>query len=93
MSKVVIVNKSNRKEFMDKMGVFQIMKDGKPVLKNNGKPWAGRTKSMGNYYGIIVGGQKYLNVKQRGAWTEGCEIYFTEMTPEEFKKKRHKQDG
>lgn len=84
MSKTVIITKDNRKEFMGKIGLFQVMKDGQPVLNSKNKPWKGKTRNMGNYYGIIIGGQKYTSVKQRGAWQDGYELHFTEMTEQEL---------
>ena len=84
MSKTVIVTKENRGKFWEKMGTFQVMNDGQPVMNKKGKPWKGKTRNMANYFGIIVGGQKYESVKQRGAWQDGYEIHFTEMTEQEF---------
>ncbi|MCL2017496.1 MAG: hypothetical protein FWG80_01825 [Alphaproteobacteria bacterium] len=72
------INKANRKQYVGVQGVYAVLSDNKPVLKTNGKPWSGRTNSMGNYYGVIVGSAKYTEYVKLGAvWCDGYKIMFT----------------
>lgn len=78
----VFVTHVNRKNFMGIKGIYNVIdKEGNPVLKNNGKPWSGRTFSMGNYFGVIVGSGKYQNVRLGATWKEGYKIKFTPAEP------------
>ena len=73
----IFINKYNRKNFMGSSGTYAVLDYScNPVLKSNGKPWAGRTYSMGNYFGIIVGSGKYRNVKLGATWKDGYKIKF-----------------
>lgn len=73
----IFVTKYNRRNFMGKKGTYSVLdSSGSPVLKSNGKPWAGRTYSMGNYFGVIVGSGKYQNVRLGAAWKDGYKIKF-----------------
>ena len=60
----IFINKLNRKNYIGRQGSYSVLdSSGNPVLKSNGKPWAGKTYSMGNYFGVIIGSGKYRNVK------------------------------
>lgn len=78
MDKTVIITKENRQKYKGVKGTYEIRdSEGKVVLKNKGKPWAGRTLSMGNYYGVIVGSNHYKNVRLAGTWQDGYQVHFT----------------
>lgn len=73
----IFINKTNRKNYMGISGKYAVIdSSGNPVLKSNGKPWAGRTYSMGNYFGVIVGSGKYNCVKLGATWKDGYKIKF-----------------
>ena len=73
----IFITKFNRKNYTGVTGTYSVIdSSGNPVLKSNGKPWAGRTYSMGNYYGVIIGSGKYKNVRLGAIWKDGYKIKF-----------------
>lgn len=73
----IFITKFNRKNYTGVTGTYSVVdSSGNPVLKSNGKPWAGRTYSMGNYYGVIIGSGKYQNVRLGATWKDGYKIKF-----------------
>jgi len=73
----IFITKYNRKNFKGTPGKYAVLdSSNNPVLKSNGKPWAGRTYSMGNYFGVIVGSGKYQNVRLGAVWKDGYKIKF-----------------
>lgn len=73
---MIIITKENKKHF-NIPGTFVVVGlDNAPILKNNGQPWSGTTKSMSNYYGIIVGAGKYKDVKTSATWDPSYRIQF-----------------
>lgn len=82
----IFITKDNRKQFMGAKGSYSVVDSGgNPVLKSNGKPWAGKTFSMGNYYGVIVGSGKYQNVKLGAIWKDGYKIKFEPSPDKQIK--------
>lgn len=83
MADTIIVDQSNRHSLKGVAGTYQIFNsNNEPVLKTNGKPWAGKTTSMGNYYGIIIasnklGQGKYTKVRLAATWDDSYQIRFT----------------
>ena len=72
---MVIITKENKKNYG--AGTFVVLGlDNQPVLKNNGQPWSGKTNSMSNYYGVIVGAGKYNAVKTSAIWKPEYTISF-----------------
>ena len=80
---MVIITKENKNNYA--AGTFLVVGlDNQPILKNNGKPWSGKTNSISNYYGIIVGAGKYAAVKSGVVWNPDYRIMFTPEVQEDI---------